>query len=368
MPRRPSSTPFAAAAGLVLALSVVACDCEDPVQCSQPADCASQVWNSLQCTADEGHWECVAALCVEMCDPQCQSPADCAGRAWPVDAGCPESVGRWTCSNNQLCVAQCNAPECTRPSDCATKAWPPDAGCTQDRGHWECPAGQCTATCDQQTSCATAMDCVDAGDDWTPPCEGRWTCDTVCEPFCDYATCGNGTCERALGEDRASCPADCHDRCQWPTDCTWEKWTKLCQGRHTCFLGSCQQTCDSNGCGNGVCDGLLGETQDSCFKDCLGGYCSTTLECLGNRWYSNVCPQGGSWACRLPGHACEAVCDAGTCGNGVCDVLAGEAATGCPADCAGYDCDVSADCSALTLPQGCGSWWCVKRNCSPVCP
>ncbi|MGB5286339.1 MAG: hypothetical protein WBN29_17660, partial [Polyangiales bacterium] len=238
-----------------------------------------------------------------------------------------------------------------------------DAACDAAGGETE---ASCPADCVEP--CTVPADCVDSLE-WEQPCFGRWTCElSACTPLCDYSTCGDGECIATNGEDASSCIPDCLSTCQWPTDCVHADWTQICQGRYTCFLGDCQQTCESNGCSNGTCDAALGETADSCFRDCLGGPCALATDCLGARWYENDCPSGGHWECRLPAGACEAVCEDVTCGDGTCDVLAGEAATGCPSDCGDYDCELSTDCDGLSLPGGCQSWLCVNRNCNPVCP
>ncbi len=365
--------------------SMCTAHCDGP-QCTDASDCSDRTWPAdAGCDEADGAWECSHGFCNAVCQGECSTATDCSGKAWPGGVPCEEADGYWDCTAGQ-CVAACN-PECTRDSDCAAFDW--NQPCV---GNWDCNQGRCEPVCDPvscgdgncavaagetrdscsadcKTPCSDDADCVNSGDVWEPPCAGRWECSGVCDPLCDYSTCGDGTCDASAGEDAVSCPADCLDHCQWPSDCVYEKWSKICQGRHTCFMGQCQQTCDSNGCGNGTCDDALGETSDSCFIDCLGGPCDTTVDCLGYRWYEKNCTGGGGhWACSHPANACEAVCDNSTCGDGNCDVLGGESATGCPADCQQYDCNVSADCSGLTLPQGCSDWLCVRRNCTPVCP
>ena len=393
--------------GAVLLATLPGCNCASSSkapECYKADDCAGNEWPKTLCTEEEGYWACYNKRCEGICHATCQSAADCEGTAWPQYAACEQQDGYWTC-DNALCEAHCNEAECADATDCGGKTWPAGAGCEEADGHWECESGSCSAVCPVvecadsgdcagkawpagtacneadgywectsgqcvaacNSACSTDADCAAGDDVWVPPCAGRWTCDSVCDPLCDYSTCGDGNCDASIGENAESCPVDCLDHCQWPSDCVYEKWTQICQGRHTCFMGQCQQTCDSKGCGNGTCDDALGETADSCFKDCLGGPCDTTLDCLGYRWYDKSCPAGGHWNCSQPAGACEAVCDNVTCGDGTCDVMAGEAATGCPSDCQQYDCDLSADCTGLPLPQGCSEWLCVQRNCRPVC-
>ncbi len=493
----------------VLATSAIRCDCDNPGQCATAADCEPRPWQHPNCTADEGHWECILDSCVETCDigcaqaadceiqdwpaeagcaeadghwecnasqcealcdqPECSVAADCDGNTWPGDAGCDAADGHWECNADQ-CEAICDQPECAEAVECDGNTWPGDAGCAEADGHWECQAGACTAICDPDcidytdcdgatwppegeldcladeghweceagecvaycneectlvadcqfytweevcqghfdciqglceevcdpvgcsdgacdlasgetaescpddcvTPCQVPSDCVDAGSEWDQPCVGHWSCEQgACVPTCDYENCDDGGCDPLIGEDTTSCPQDCEGACQLPTDCTHLDWTKICQGRFTCsYLGECQETCDVMGtCPNGDCEAESGETADSCFADCLGGPCTEVTDCLGYFWYEDDCiGDGGHWECQQPAGACEPVCDEVTCGDGTCDPLAGESATGCPADCQEYDCDLTEHCDGLTLPDGCSAWVCLNRNCTPVCP
>lgn len=452
----------------VLATSAIHCDCDNPGQCANAADCEGRAWQHPNCTEDEGHWECVLDMCVETCDTVCQQAADCVGQDWPQDAGCVEADGHWACTEDQ-CEAVCDEPECAEAVDCDGNTWPGDAGCAEADGHWECQAGACAAICDPDcvdyfdcdgatwpslddldcnedqghweceagecvahcnaecdqdpdcqfitweevcqghfdciqglceevcdpvgcsdgncdlasgetaescpddcvTLCQVPSDCVDAEGEWDQPCVGHWSCEQgACVSTCDYENCDDGACDNAIGEDSASCPQDCEGACHLPSDCTHLDWTKICQGRFTCWMGNCQETCDQTGfCPNGACEAENGETADSCFDDCLGGPCQEVTDCLGYDWYEDDCiGDGGHWVCNLPAGACEPICDEDACGDGTCDPLAGESATGCAADCQEYDCDLTEHCDGLTLPDGCSAWVCLNRNCTPVCP
>ena len=77
-------------------------------------------------------------------------------------------------------------------------------------------------------------------------------------------------------------------------------WTQICKGRYTCFLGNCQQTCDSNG----TCNAALGETADSCLQDRLGGDydCEVSTDCDGLSLPSGC----QSWRCV--NRNCNPVC------------------------------------------------------------
>jgi hypothetical protein len=238
----------------------------------------------------------------------------------------------------------------------------------------------CPADCD--ALCEAPADCV-ARRDWDRPCDGRWDCQAqTCVQVCDYESCGNGTCDVTAGENEDSCAADCVDTCREPPDCYSESWAPgaICQGRWNCLQGECQRICDSINCGNGICWGLNGENEESCFEDCLGGPCQELIDCLGQRWYDpDHQPCQGHWQCIPPSQpdqlstgACEAVCADGlgeSCGDGTCDTLNGETPTSCLVDCSsGYSCTKSEDCDALTLPSGCsGDWICASRICVPEC-
>jgi hypothetical protein len=249
--------------------------------------------------------------------------------------------------------------------------------CAEAGGETEesCPA-DCAAACEAAADCFT-------GHNWDVPCEGRWACEEQkCERVCDYGSCTDGTCDLAQGENEDSCPTDCVDGCREPVDCYSEIWApEICQGRWNCFVGECQKICDHTNCGNGICWGLNGENEESCFIDCLGGPCEETIDCLGQRWYDpDHVPCQGHWECIPPARqdqlatgACEAVCadepPTETCGDGTCDTAGGETPTSCLVDCSNApSCEKSEDCEVLALPSGCtGDWICVSRLCVPQC-
>lgn len=354
--------------------------CDGP-ECTLPADCESNPWPaSAGCAEADGHWECTAGACQAVCDPDCSVYQDCAGSAWPNDADCAEVDGHWEC-NAGVCEAACNA-ECNQDPDCFFKAWPEVCA-----GNWDCIQGMCLAVCDPTgcgddlcdraageaddscpadcvPPCAAALDCA-GGQDWALPCQGHWDCDAgLCVGVCDYSSCGDGQCLAAAGEDAQSCHVDCFGQCQWPVDCVAESWSVMCQGHWNCFGGACDEICENTRCGDGTCSPQGGESSDACYTDCLGGPCAITTDCVGYFWYSRCM---GHWECVLPAGACDAICGDG-CGDGSCDVLAGETPTSCGVDCQQYDCDTSADCDGLSLPDGCNGWWlCVGRACLPIC-
>ena len=327
------------------------------------------------------------ASCGSSCPPfpSCLDASNCEGRDWPEDR-CPESAGRWECQNND-CVAVCES--CVSVADCLDDEWTLDCG-----GRFICNDGACTQACDGercgdgfcdetvgesrgscpedcQQPCTIPGNCL--MEEWDLPCEGRWDCvEEVCVPICDYDACGDGTCSPGNGENAQTCPQDCREGCELPPDCYGETWDQICQGRWNCIGGECDSVCDETGCGNGTCEGLNGENQDSCFQDCQGGPCDVTTDCVGYDWVGRDC--SGHWECVAPAMAtmgstgaCEAVCDISGCGDGDCDILGGETPKSCGGDCGDYICSVNDDCTELTLPAGCSSWLCSAQVCVPQC-
>lgn len=320
---------------------------------------------------------------------RCMTDSNCEAYAW-YNSGCDPSDGYWECSEGGICLSICN-DDCDTALDCvANDQWTEPCG-----GHFACEVGVCAEVCDEEScsdgSCDAAggettescpIDCAQPceipgncieGNDWSASCNGHWDCQAqLCVPVCDYDSCGDGTCSPGDGETAESCPQDCLEGCALPSDCYYEQWNSICQGRWSCFQGECMEICDFGTCGNGVCDGLNGENEDSCFRDCLGGPCDALIDCLGYRWYED-CP--GHWQCnpasepsQVATGACEAICDDAGCGDGTCDTLNAETPQSCIADCSGYSCTTSPDCDVLTLPNGCtGTWICSSAICVPQC-
>jgi len=271
--------------------------------------------------------------------------------------GCLVWTDSTSCGDDAVCDDTIDPPSCV--AGCGDGECDPDAGETPE---------SCPADCDP--SCETLTDCLTM--EWDAGCEGRWDCELEkCVEVCDYDSCGDDVCSPAEGENEQTCPRDCREGCQVPSDCYLEQWGMICQGRWNCFQGVCTETCpagDTN-CPDGVCWGLNGENEDSCFLDCLGGPCEELTDCFAHRWYEDF---GGHWQCNpadpplmLSTGACEAVEDGVGCGDATCDVLGGETPISCVADCSDYSCTKSDDCSTLTLPDGCGSWICSSLVCVP---
>ncbi len=413
---------------LILVLGVVlgavflkGCQCNPAHTCDVAADCLGQYWEAGDCTEEDGYWVCSDHRCEARCGKLiCESSFDCLQLSWPDDMGCDSADGVWDCVNGD-CMAFCNDPQCEQDSDCASKAWPPDAGCSQEEGrwtcwrgactatcvppcespedcassrwredcsgHWDCVSGDCTEVCDETSCgddqcnavggetrascpqdcgivCVLAMDCT--GSRWDLDCDGHWDCiDTVCVGVCDYGSCGDGVCDNNQGESRQSCPTDCMTDCQAPSDCVHRDWTKLCQGVWVCSFDGCEEFCDSNHCGDGVCSPNVGESGASCYKDCHAGACNQVADCIGRDWLGD-CP--GHWSCDAASGSCRESCDIQSCGDGHCDFQGGEDANSCPNDCDAYRCLTDSDCSEQAVPEGCSSFSCVRKVCWPLCP
>lgn len=350
----------AALAGLAVG-SIHCSDVPADKQCLDAEDCGSRAWTNYECSRQGGHWECSQGICFPVC-AECATVEQCVGE-WTQ-----ECHGHFACTDGE-CGEVCDPLGCS------------DGICNMVGGE---TIDSCPEDCAEP--CEVASDCL-AGYDWDAPCQGHWACQSQdCVEICTYDTCSDGMCDSAGGEDADSCPGDCVEGCRplVPSDCFSEQWApmSICQGRWNCLpTGVCDRLCDSNNCGDGVCWGLNGENEDSCFVDCLGGPCDELIDCMGQRWDDpdhQACQ--GHWQCnpadppgQLTTGACEAVCgDApgGGCGDGSCDTLDGETPVSCLVDCGGgdYACTTSGDCSALTLPSGCtGDWICAGLICVPQC-
>lgn len=152
--------------------------------------------------------------------------------------GCPTSC--MTSSSGWCGDGMCNNSETTSscPGDCGTAG----GYC----GDGVCDSFEDTGSC--PSDCGSAMPCgANEFNDWT----GEYTCSwSFCPDGCEYDSvgcpyacmvaagwCGDGMCEGSLGEDQYSCPMDCGE----PPAADY--------------------------CGDGMCDS--GETMESCPSDCF---------------------------------------------------------------------------------------------------
>jgi hypothetical protein len=172
--------------------------------------------------------------------------------------------------------------------------------------------------------------------------------------------CGNGFCEKELGEKASNCPADCCEcgdcKCNLldcgedvntcPTDCEGcgDKVIKPGESPICCPLDACY-TGEGSGCGDGICMGpQCDEDPVKCPSDC-------GLAC-GN----GTCDKGENPS------LCPDDCQKNACGNGTCDF--NESPQGCPEDCkpscGNCACDGGED--YMTCPVDCG--YCGDGICS----
>jgi len=187
-----------------------------------------------------------------------------------------------------LAVQQCGQNVITTPNDpaCGTCPAPPTCGDHTCDG----TIGENCATC--------AADCA---------CTGGNTCQNgTCAP--PPPTCGDNTCDPSIGENCATCAADCG-----------------CSGGNTCQNGSCAPPPPT--CGDNACDPSIGENCATCAADCA---------CTGG----DTCQNG---TCAPP------------CGDGICDPNAGENCSTCAVDCGctGTDtCENGVCTPAQCIPEG----------------
>jgi hypothetical protein len=164
---------------------------------------------------------------------------------------------------------------------------PPPATCSSDA---ECNDGLfCTGT----ESCVSNL--CQLGSE---PCPGQG-CDEATQTCTNISCDFDGTCDE--GEDCASCPADC--------------------------IGA------APGCGNAVCEPVLGESCLSCAVDCAGKQNGRPSRqyCCGDGSGTNPVACGDN-RCSTSGNLCsDAVVDAYCCGDGTCTGI--EDTGNCALDC-----------------------------------
>ncbi|MFH2063150.1 MAG: calcium-binding protein, partial [bacterium] len=130
----------------------------------------------------------------------------------------------------------------------------------------------------------------------------------------------------------------------------------------------CEGWIETVHCGNGVCEGLIGETVESCPDDCVpSGPCGDGVCGEGERCAS--CPSDcgpcvcGDGVCTADEsqYSCPADCPP-PCGDHICE--AGETFISCPADCP--DDSPVPMCGNEMCEEGEDSWWC-PTDCSAGC-
>ena len=178
------------------------------------------------CLAACGDGKCQGGESVEFC------PLDCGGCG---DGKCGMGESNTTCSAD--CPADCGDGLCAgggeSPEKCPVDCLPPcgDGLCQSGENPYSCPS-----------------DCTTCGDQLCGASEDEESCPVDCMP-----PCGNGLCEG--GESAAQCPVDCG----WCGD-------DVCGYTETGT--SCPGDCPALSCGDGLCQDILGEDDDTCPKDC----------------------------------------------------------------------------------------------------
>ncbi len=153
--------------------------------------------------------------------------------------------------------------------------------------------------------------------------------------------------------------------CNHDWHCIGREWPIDCPGNWDCVDHECVAVCDFDLCGNGECDFHEGEYEQSCSVDCaIPAECNADIDCLDKEWLVDCL---GNWDC-VSG-MCVEVCDFETCGDGECDIQAGESVQSCPTDCAiPAECNADIDCLDKEWLVDClGNWDCVSGMCVEVC-
>ena len=291
---------------------------------------------------------------------ECNQAIDCRFEVWPINC-----MGHWECAENR-CVPTCS-------ESCG------DGRCDVRGGETK---ENCSADCRQNTECRRPIDCLDK--EWGMLCEGHWKCsENACVPECG-GSCGNGRCEKRLGENKNNCAIDCNE--------------DLYCGDGVCSDGeryTCPEDCNEGPvCGNNICE--MGEW-DSCPRDCQSQGCVSNRECrdpekpicdtTGVCIRDNHCDDGTEPMCDSIPPRCEDgkilayknfcyqcvdpnTCTSTECGNEICEP--GEEDR-CPRDCQGPVCG-NRICEAGeydSCPRDCVTQPCrSNRDCeepTPIC-
>ncbi|MFZ4734845.1 MAG: Kelch repeat-containing protein [Bradymonadia bacterium] len=319
------------------------------------------------------------------------------GETGGTSGGAPGGALPPPCGENERRCAATGAVEI-----CRNGAFIEIGPCPED---FECRDGMCVeATCEAQCEgrqcgadgCgASCGECVDGS-----MCSAEGLCVAVA------GRCGDDVCEAPLGEDCATCAADCGNCCGDGTcdvgreeNCATCLADCACPGAEVCDAAAqacrpCMPLCEGRECGPNTCGGTCGvcdadavcnngRCDVACVAQCDGRVCGD--DGCGGR--CGVCPANdicnGLGQCEAPPAECgDAACgpnencgncpaDCGPCcGNGVCQANFAENCATCPADCgcpAGQNCDAARRvCEAGCVPQ-CMGRDCGDDGCEGVC-
>jgi hypothetical protein len=169
---------------------------------------------------------------------------------------------------------------------------------------------------------AQKVDCsnVHAGSECDLGCASGATCDFNCDGFtlCDAGCSGGSKCGVV--------------DCRGSTACDVQ-----CSGGSSCGYIDCQHTtgCEPNCSGGSRCD-INCDGVTNCSVTCSGGSPCLVLcadaTCSPHTQFADCSGGSGTVSCPQGMIACNRACP--SCGDGVCDRIAGETCSNCPHDCA----------------------------------
>lgn len=260
---------------------------------------------------------CSGGLCLGGVAVNCSDDSSCTNDSCSLDVGCVHSPRVGGCDDGDPCTKDeyCDAGVCTHGADiCPAQCG--NGSCQQTKGETcaTCPldCGPCSDGCtaSEFASCAgcTCETCV--CDAHPACCTEAWTdeCVTACEACGSCTPCGDGACDGSIGEDCASCPADC-GAC--PTGCGVRE-EPGCAG---CGCEEC--VCDASPfCCDVAWDAACTAACDGCGTACTGCAASEAPGCNGCACEPCVCDLvpsccTGAWS-ALCVTACTTECG-GTC-------------------------------------------------------
>jgi hypothetical protein len=265
------------------------------------------------------------------------------------DLLCDNANGETSCNCRFDCGDCCGDLTCdltesefTCPADCAPGC--PDGSCDGSETSCDCPA-DCTAT----ACCGNGL--CEGGEDDTS-CALDCGCSVAGSCFAGFAPAGC-SCDPCAGQLGTAC-VDAQSACGVPP-------TSCGNGQCDCLetIGTCSLDCS---CGDGSCDFALGEYDQTCADDCgcgapaafCGGNGGGTLADGTTLCYCDDC-------CIVSGDCCvDAMVHCTltpTCGNGTCEYTESpecENTTTCPEDC---------NCSNGTCDRGETAATCSECSC-----
>ncbi len=296
-----------------------------------------------------GDGRCLGGETCETC------PADCGTCPMSCGDGVCETAAGEDCDNCRAdcgpCPVLCGDGTCVMPETCDT--CPVDCGlCPPGCTHDVCEVGApLEASCDMCTAVVCGMDMFCCTGFWDPICVNE--ANIWCMAGCTPTDCGDGVCDGAVGESCTTCPIDC---------------------------GGCGT------CTHPLCD--AGPPLDPTCDPCVDAICASDPFCCSTDW-DNICVNEVGTVCGVPCDLCgDGLCafgetciicpddcgPCGACGDGVCAPDGTEDCFLCPIDCGicpiicgdGF-CDVMNGENCSFCPIDCGSCaGCGDGTCSPT--